>query len=97
MAVKARSPTKAYVQYSKKITTTITVFWCFYRVLTLIAVIISPTMSTAVSQLLSGVDDVMMIAIGFYCGNSVAEKGILGYFKAKGASTEESTDDETCG
>ena len=25
----------------------------------------------------------MMVAIGFYCGNSVAEKGILGYFKAR--------------
>ena len=25
----------------------------------------------------------MMIALGFYCGNSVAEKGILGYFNAK--------------
>jgi len=38
----------------------------------------------------------MMMNVACYCGNSVAEKGITGYFGMKASSSdEESADDET--
>ncbi len=45
----------------------------------------------AAIQLQRGADDVMMVAVGFYCGNSVAEKGIIGYFKARAKDSTESS------
>ena len=38
---------------------------------------------------LKGSDDIMVIAIGFYTGNSVTEKAILGYFNAKNGENKE--------
>lgn len=52
-----------------------------------------PETADALTAFQQGSDDVMMVAIGFYCGNSVAEKGILGYF---GAKRKEKQEDETC-
>lgn len=71
---------KTYIQYSKRLTTTITVFWCVFRFVCMVVLLVRPTLSEAVLGVLRGVDDVMMCNIGFYCGNSVAEKGIVGYF-----------------
>lgn len=80
---------KAYVQFSKRMATLIAVFWCAYRVLNLVLLFFKPDIATALTTLMTGVDDVMMVSIGFYTGNSVIEKGITGYFGAKGASSSE--------
>lgn len=79
---------KQYIQFSKRMATTITVFWCVYRVVNLVVAYLRPEIGTSLNSLLSGVDDVMMVSIGFYTGNSIIEKGITGYFGAKGAAAE---------
>lgn len=90
----ARSPTlkRDYVQYSKRLATWITVFWCVFRVAILAALLLRPSLAEAMQGIVQGADDVMMVNIGFYAGNSVAEKGVLSYFKARGTRQEESQD-----
>lgn len=75
---------KAYIQYSKRMATAITVFWCVYRLAALALAWLNPNFGELLIKMQSGVDDVMMVSIGFYTGNSVIEKGIIGYFGAKG-------------
>ena len=82
---------KTYVQFSKRMATGIMIFWALYRILLLILAYFRPELADVLKALLSGVDDVMIVSIGFYTGNSVIEKGIVGYFGAKGAPD---TDDE---
>lgn len=89
--IKATRPARlaaTYVQFSKRIATAIAVFWCVYRILNIVIIFFRPELSTALCQMLSGVDDVMMVSIGFYTGNSVVEKGITGYFGAKSAAAD---------
>lgn len=96
----ALKPTqKEYVQFSKKITIAATILWGCFRLLTLILIAFRPETAEALTLFQKGADDVMMVAIGFYCGNSVAEKGILGYFGAKKerVATDESCDEEALG
>lgn len=83
---------KEYVQFSKKITIAATVLWGCFRLLTLILIAFRPETAEALTTFQRGADDVMMVAIGFYCGNSVAEKGILGYFNAKQSRDTEQED-----
>lgn len=64
-----------------------------FRTLVLASMVFKTDISEHVVKLLSGVDDVMIVSVGFYTGNSVIEKGIVGYFSAKGASKYD--DDET--
>ena len=88
-----RSPTlkKDYVQYSKRLAAWITAFWCLFRVAVLAVLLFRPTLAAAMQGIIQGADDVMMVNIGFYAGNSVAEKGLTSYFKARATRT---TDDE---
>ena len=79
---------KQYIQFSKRITTAITAMWFLFRLLTLGAISIRPEAAEALTRFQQGADDVMMVAIGFYCGNSVAEKGIMGYFQARAHKLE---------
>ena len=79
-AAKANAIKNAYIQYSKKIATAIAVFWCAYRILNLFLLYFKPSIGVSLEKMLTGVDDVMMVSIGFYTGNSVIEKGIAGYF-----------------
>ena len=99
MTTKVRSPTKtknpAYIQYSKRLAAVVSIFWIVFRVACLALLVISPSLIDGMQNILKGVDDVMMANIAFYCGNSVAEKGIVGYFGAKTASTDESADDQS--
>lgn len=74
---------KQYVQFSKRITIAVTVMWCAFRLITLVLIGFRPNTAEALTSFQQGADDIMIVAIGFYCGNSVAEKGILGYFGAK--------------
>ncbi len=90
-----RSPTrkKDFVQYSKRLATWITVFWCLFRVAILAVLLVRPSLGTAMQGIIQGADDVMMVNIGFYAGNSVAEKGILKWFEAKKQSANEEADE----
>ena len=87
----------AYVQFSKRIAVAILAFWAVYRLTALILVAITPSLSAAMTSMQAGVDDVMMVSIGFYTGNSVIEKGIVGYFNAKGTKVSEEIENEQNG
>lgn len=97
MAEKARSPTRrsTYTQYSKRLATAISVFWIVFRAACLALLLLRPALAEGMKGVLQGADDVMMANIAFYCGNSVAEKGITGYFGRK--SAEEAPMDESNG
>ena len=100
MTAKARSPTQkknpAFVQYSKRLATFITIFWCAFRVIVLALLLFRPSLIDGMRNIIQGADDVMMMNVACYCGNSVAEKGITGYFGMKASSSDEETaDDET--
>ena len=84
-------PKKQYVQFSKRITVAVTAMWCMFRLMTMALIAFRPETAEALTTFQNGSDDVIMVAIGFYCGNSVAEKGILGYFKAR--TQNQTTDD----
>lgn len=75
-----------YVQFSKRIAVAILIIWAVYRLAALILVAVNAGLSAAISAMQAGVDDVMMVSIGFYTGNSVIEKGIVGYFSRKAIS-----------
>lgn len=81
---------KTYVQFSKRIAVAILAFWSVYRIAALILSAIRPELMSGVTGMTAGVDDVMMVSIGFYTGNSVIEKGIVGYF---GRKAQTDTDD----
>ena len=83
---------KQYVQFSKRITVAVTAMWCVFRLLTMVLITFRPETAEALTTFQQGSDDVIMVAIGFYCGNSVAEKGILGYFKTKGQNQTENAE-----
>ena len=100
MTAKARSPTSGkkttYVQYSKRLAAFITIFWCVFRVTVLVLLWFNPTLLDGIETVIKGADDVMMTNVACYCGNSVAEKGIVGYF-GRSSRTEESEEDESNG
>lgn len=77
-----------YVQYSKRLTAFIAGFWALLRFGGLIVMIIRPAVAECMEAFLRGADDVMICNVGFYCGNSVAEKGMIHYFNAKRPFTE---------
>lgn len=78
----------AYVQYSKRITSLVAISWICFRVLTIVLIALRTEVAEFAIKLQQGADDVMMVAVGFYCGNSVAEKGIVGYFRARSNNVE---------
>ena len=98
MTAKARSPTKGkktvYIQYSKKLAAFITIFWCFFRITVLVLLWLRPALLDGIEKVIKGADEVMMMNVACYCGNSVAEKGIVGYF-GKSSSTEESEEEDS--
>lgn len=77
--------TKAYIQFSKKLVMFIAVCWQVFRLACLCQVYFRPETSESLIKFLTGSDDIMIASIGFYTGNSVFEKGVTGYFTARGA------------
>lgn len=101
---RVKPPSRQYVQFSKRITIAVCAAWCAFRLITLVLIAFRTEAAGALTEFQRGADDVMMVAIGFYCGNSVAEKGILGYFgrekaleKDEGAGYEEEEEEEAEG
>lgn len=79
---KTQNPVR-YVQYSKRLTAFIAGFWALLRFGGLIVLIIRPSVAESMEAFLRGADDVMICNVGFYCGNSVAEKGMIHYFSVR--------------
>ena len=84
---------RAPLQYSKKLSTAVTLFWIVFRLAELVAAVLEPSIAEALVQLVAGVDTVMMVNLGFYSGNSVAEKAILAWM-TKGKQDEDENEDE---
>lgn len=94
-AVKAQ---EAFMQYSKKMCTRVTIFWMIYRILNFIVVIFAPDVSRAVIDLCAGVDTIMIVNMGAYTANSGTEKVAIAFGKRKslyGASDTEEEEDES--
>ena len=80
---------KVPLQFSKRVSTTVTVFWIVFRLVEILAAIWRPTIAEALVKLVAGVDSVMMVNLGFYCGNSVAEKAILAWMDSRSEQGDE--------
>lgn len=79
----AEKISQGYTQYSKRLAGWISVFWCVYRVLILLAAVLRPEIADRLIPLTSGVDDVMICNVFAYNGNSLGEKGFIRYFESK--------------
>lgn len=98
MARKKWRGTPAKLQYSKKLSAAVTIFWIVYRLAELVAAVLEPSIANALVQLVAGVDTVMMVNLGFYSGNSVAEKAILAWMnKGKDEEGEDEEDVDNTG
>lgn len=72
-----------YTQYSKKLTTAIMIYWGIIRLVAFIIVAINQETGCHLVDLIHGVDDIAMVNVLAYTGNSVSEKVAISYFKAK--------------
>lgn len=86
-----RQRSRISLQFSKKMSVTVTIFWIVFRLVEILAAIWQPAIADALVKLVSGVDGVMMVNLGFYCGNSVAEKAILAWMDSRGPQGDEDT------
>ena len=75
--------TKAYIQYSKKMTTALLIFWAVIRLASVILVAVNPDCGTSMVNIIRGTDDIAMVVVCSYTANSIGEKGITGYFNYK--------------
>ncbi len=89
-----KNANNAYVQFSKRMAVFVIIFWAIYRILNLVILVLNPSVGSHLNDLLSGADDVAIVSIGFYTGNSVVEKGIVGYFNAKAKKQTDIDDNE---
>ena len=94
MATRLSSKAKdAYVQYSKKMCTAVAVFWMVYRVLITLLIFFRTVGADAFVRLSEGADTVMIVNMGVYTGNSVAEKVSLAWVK-RGQKQDEEEEEE---
>ena len=87
----SRRKRKSPLQFSKRMSVTVTIFWIVFRLAEIFAAIWQPAIADALVKLVSGVDGVMMVNLGFYCGNSVAEKAILAWMDTHSDQGDESS------
>ena len=82
---------EAFVQYSKKMCTRVTIFWMIYRLANFIVVLLRPEIATALVDLSAGVDTIMIVNMSVYSGNSISEKAFIAFSNRKSLY---SSDDE---
>lgn len=88
ISVKAR---EAYVQYSKRMCTAISIFWMIYRLTISLLIFFRPQVSNAMVHLTDGVDTVMIANASVYTMNSISEKACIAFGKRRRLYT---SDDE---
>lgn len=91
LSVKAK---EAFVQYSKKMCTRVSVFWMIYRVLNFIVVLLRPESSAALVDLCAGVDTIMIVNMGAYTANSGTEKVAIAFGKRNRINDSDKEDEE---
>ena len=98
MAVRKKKDDKPFIQFSKKLIAAVMVFWGVIRLASVVAVIISPDAGVSMAAIVRGVDDIAMVNVLAYTGNSVSEKIALGYFQMRaGESKKEEEQEESNG
>ena len=70
---------EAFVQYSKKMCTRVTIFWMIYRIVNFIVVLLRPEAANALVDLSTGVDTIMIVNMSAYTGNSICEKASIAF------------------
>lgn len=90
----SRKKRRIPLQFSKRMSVTVTVFWILFRLVEIAAAVWQPTIADALVKLVAGVDSVMMVNLGFYCGNSVAEKAILAWMDSRVNQDKDDDDDQ---
>ena len=95
---KKKTDEKPFIQFSKKLIAAVMIFWGVIRLASVVAVIISPNAGVSMAAIVRGVDDIAMVNVLAYTGNSVSEKIALGYFKMRaGEKSEEDEKEESNG
>ena len=79
----SKKSVEAFVQYSKKMCTRVSVFWMIYRLANFIVVLLRPEVSSALVELCAGVDTIMIVNMSAYTFNSSTEKISVAYAKRK--------------
>ena len=74
---------RQYTQFSKKLITAVMLLWGIIRIVSVVSVLINPEAGNNMAAVLRGVDDIAMVNVLAYTGNSVSEKIALGYFEYK--------------
>ena len=83
-----------YVQFSKKLITAVMIFWGLIRLWAVIAIWLNPDSGPNMTALIRGLDDIAMVNVLAYTGNSVSEKIAIGYFQMKSNQEKDPDDDE---
>lgn len=91
---KSSSENKAYVQFSKKLITAVMIFWGVIRLWSVIALWLNPETGASMAAIVRGVDDIAMVNVLAYTGNSVSEKIALGYFQMRAGEKQEKEEEE---
>lgn len=91
VAVKAQ---EAFMQYSKKMCTRVTIFWMIYRILNFAVVLIRPETANALTELCTGVDTIMIVNMGAYTANSGTEKVAIAFGKRKSLYSSDNEEEE---
>ena len=91
MSMKAK---EKFIQYSKKMCTSVVIFWMLYRIANFIVVLIRPQIATALVDLSAGVDTIMIVNMSTYLLNSSTEKVAIAFGKRKSLYPASNSDDE---
>lgn len=94
MTEKMKKTKEKFMQYSKKMASRVTIFWMIYRIANFIVVLIRPEVSKSLVDLTTGLDTVMIINVGFYTGNSISEKAVIGFGKRKSLYSSDDNEDD---
>lgn len=94
MAVKLSKVKEAFMQYSKKMCTRVTIFWMIYRLANFIVVFFRPDIAKELNDLTVGVDTIMIVNMGTYTGNSATEKLAIAFGKRKTLYSSDDEEDE---
>lgn len=88
---------KNYMQFSKKLITAVMIFWCVIRLMSVISTWLNPDSGTTMALIVRGIDDIAMVNVLAYTGNSVSEKVALGYFQMKSNLKDEDEEEQDDG
>lgn len=85
---------EAFIQYSKKMCTRVTIFWILYRIANFVVALLRPEIANALVDLSAGIDTIMIVNMSAYTLNSGTEKVAVAFAQRK--NTHSDDDDEEC-